>query len=113
MKAAYQKLIEWADTDYTDRDPDYIDKWLAKEVDIFIAVDELAIFLARSYSEGNISFDIASTIFNQTMPVIDFNKSAEAFWIFYLAFEDFEHLDEPEDLARSRIKEELSAMNAI
>ena len=113
MNTEFQQLIEWADTDYTERDSEFIDKWLSGKDDVFSTVDNLALFLAKSYVDGSISFDIVSTLLNQTMPVIDFEKKPEVFWSFYLAFEDFELLENPDKKAKLRIKSELAAINAI
>ena len=113
MSIEYRDLIEWADTIHTERAPDFIDKWLALQEDPSQAVDQLALFLARSFVEGAVSFDIANTIFNQTMPVIGFDEAPPTFWQFYAAFEDYEHLDSPAVQAHQRIKSELSAINEI
>ena len=113
MSAEYKDLIKWADTVYTERDADFIEKWLAANKNKCEAVNDLALFLAKGYINDAISFDIASTLFNQVMPVIGFDEAPELFWSFYTAFEDYELQKEPGADAKNRIKRELLALNEI
>ncbi len=113
MSIECKDLVEWADTVHTERDADFIDKWLDAYRNKGEAVNDLALFIAKCYVNGSIGFDIASTLFNQVMPVIGFDEAPELFWLLYSAFEDYELLDEPDAGAKARIKRELSAMNEI
>ncbi|MEZ5586998.1 MAG: hypothetical protein R3E46_08025 [Sedimenticolaceae bacterium] len=113
MKISHNDLIEWANSLHSKRDPDFIEKWLALEKNPIGAVDALAIFLAKSFVDGAVSFDTASTLLNQTMPVIGFETASQRFWQIYTALEDFELVENPGAEARMRVRSVLELENEI
>ncbi len=113
MITEYEELLAWAETNSSSRDYSCVEKWLSGKADKYSAVDDLAIFLAISYIDAAIAYNTASNLFNQIMSDIEFSQVPEVFWRMYIAFEDFEILEDPDALAKPRIRSELEALNAI
>ena len=109
---SYSELVDWAKRLVNDDvDDGFLEKWYAKLSDKDTEIDNLAIWLAKEFIDRIVDFEVASTIFNQVMPVVGFDSAPKIFWKFYVAFEDFENSNNPDEEARPRIKEELNQLN--
>ena len=106
-------LVQWIGKEIDVRDPDFLDKWVLSLNSLSSNLDQFAIDLSRSYLSKKASFDEANGLLNQIMPIVGFDEAPKIFWQFYIAFEDYEHLDKPDIEARKRIKTELEKINEI
>jgi len=106
-------LVHWIDTEIEDRDPKFLDNWFSSLTSAPSTLDKFAVDLAKSFINGGSSFDQANGLLNQIMPIAGFEKAPKIFWQFYIAFEDYEHLDEPKQEAMLRIEKELIDLNEI
>ena len=109
----YSELLAWADTPFSERSAYFIDHWFSALDSKNEELDRLAIYLAKSFVKNEISFDIANTLFNQIIPVAEFENVPDIFWRFYIAFEDFETFENPNIEALPRVKSKLEQVNAI
>ncbi len=105
----YSTLLEWAAKPVTDENKQFIDEWFSR-LDSKAELDDLAIWLAKSFVAGEVRYDIANVLFNQIMPVVGFEEAPKIFWIFYSAFEDFEFSEKPDEDAVGRIRSELARL---
>jgi hypothetical protein len=109
----YSKLLQWAEKPHWERNDSYIDVWVSQLKSRNEELNELAVFLAKGFCHRELSYETASTLFNQIMPVVGFDSAPSIFWGFYVAFEDYEISTDPNREAVSRIETELKNINAI
>ena len=87
--------------------------WYKHLSEIDATLDDLSIYLGRSYVNGEIPFDTANGVLNQLMPLRGFDEAPLTFWKFYVGFEDFEGRTGFDVAAKSRITGILRELNAI
>ena len=113
MTTHISSLVQWIDTEVENRDTNFLDNWFSSLNSVSGTLDKLAIDLAKSFLKGCSSYDQVNGLLNQIMPIAGFEKAPRVFWQFYIAFEDFEHLDNPRSDAMLRIEKELRELNEI
>ena len=105
----YTALLEWAAEPVTGKNSNFIEEWYSK-LESIDELDALAIWLAESFVDGEVKYDIASVLFNQIMPVVGFEEAPRVFWLFYDAFEDFEISEKPDEEAVVSIRSVLATL---
>jgi hypothetical protein len=80
--------------------PEVVRRWCQRTTPSSEALVALAEAVAKQFVEGRIDFQVASGLFNQLMPLVGFDAAPLRFWKLYVALEDFEVLEEPNQSAR-------------
>ena len=80
--------------------------------DIILLLIDFAPFVCRQFLSGAVDFGTANAALNQIMPIVGFEEAPRAFWEAYVAFEDFEVSQSPDEEARPRIQEILASLEA-
>ena len=63
----------------------------------------LAERIGTSYLENRITYQVANGLMNELMPVAGWDSAPERFWEYFIAFEDGEVLEEPDENVRKAV----------
>ncbi len=78
--------------------------------DLKSLLNEFAIYAAQKFLDGSLNFYNANGVLNQIMAVTNF-EAPNPFWEMYIAFEDFEISENPNNDARDRIRSLLDRLS--
>ena len=65
--------------------------------------------IGACYLAGHLTYSLANGLMNQLMPLAGWERAPQRFWQFYVAFEDYETLAEPDPQARLAVQAALNA----
>ncbi len=86
-------------------DKKIVGNWYSRNLPNDKEIISVAELIGKMFVSQKINYEIASGLFNQLMPLIGFEIAPARFWEYYIAFENTEALQNPEESARKAVLE--------
>ena len=84
-------------------DESVVESWCAAHpmsVDGWIGLAE---YIGAAFLDHRITYEVANGLMNELMPIAGWNAAPKRFWEYYIAFEDGEVLEEPDEFVRKAV----------